>query len=132
MPGVEHVRVDKWLWAARLYRTRSRATMACNAGHVKIGGQSVKPSREVHLGDIIFALVGNVQRTVKVIGLLEQRVGAKRVGEFLEDQTPAEEYVRAKEAAAQAPVQFPKGFGRPTKKQRRQLAGLLGLDRSAD
>src|SRR6188472_780701 len=89
---IERVRMDKWLWAVRLYRSRSMATSACNAGHVKIGGHSVKASRDVHIGDVICALAGRVNRTVKVVALLERRVGAKGVGEFLEDQTSAEEY----------------------------------------
>jgi len=115
------VRIDKWLWAARLYKSRSLATEACNAGHVKIGGSSVKPARDVRVGEVIAAATGRVRRTVRVLALLEQRVGAKRVGEFLEDLTPPEEYARAREDAPQTLLQFPRGFGRPTKKQRRQF-----------
>jgi ribosome-associated heat shock protein Hsp15 len=125
MQTVEHVRLDKWLWAVRLYRTRSLAITACQAGHVKIGGQSGKPSREVRLGEIICALAGRGNRTGKVLALLEKRVGAKCVSQFLEDQTPREEYDRARQEAAQAVAHFPQGFGRPTKKQRRQLLGVI-------
>lgn len=117
----EHIRIDKWLWAVRLYKSRTLATVACNAGHVKIAGQAVKASREIHVGEIIRAQAARVNRTVKVLQLLDQRVNAKQVGIFLEDQTPPEEYVRAREEAAQAKIQFPKGFGRPTKKRRRQM-----------
>ena len=117
----ESIRIDKWLWAVRLYKSRSLAAEACNAGHVKIKGQSVKPSRDVRTGEIIAALTGRVQRTVKVLAPLEQRVGAKLVSQFLEDLTPPEEFARAREASSQAAIHFPKGFGRPTKKQRRQL-----------
>ena len=111
------VRIDKWLWAVRLFRSRSLATEACRAGHVKIGGHNVKPSRDLRPGEQIRVLAGRVQRTIRVVSLLEQRVGAALVKQFLEDLTPPEEYARAREEAA--PVHFPKGFGRPTKKQRR-------------
>ena len=125
MQGPQSVRIDKWLWAVRLYKSRSLATEACNAGHVKISGISVKPSRDVHVGEIIGALTGRIHRTVKVLALLEQRVGAKLVSQFLEDLTLPEEYARARENALQAMIRFPKGFGRPTKKQRRQLERFL-------
>jgi len=117
----ESVRIDKWLWAVRLYKSRSLATDACNAGHVKIGGNSVKPSRAVRAGEEITVFAGRVLRTVKVLTLLDQRVGAKLVSQFLEDLTPPEEYARAREEALQDRIRFPTGFGRPTKKQRRQL-----------
>ena len=119
----ESVRIDKWLWAVRLYKSRSLASGACNAGHVKIGGANVKPSRDVHADDVITLLAGRVHRTVRVIALLDQRVGAKLVSQFLGDLTPPEEYARARDEAAR--VHFPKGLGRPTKKQRRQLMGAM-------
>ena len=118
MQTPESVRIDKWLWAVRLYKSRSLAIEACNAGHVKIGGNKVKPSRDVHAGERISVLAGRVLRTVKVLAPLDRRVGAKLVSQFLEDLTPPEEYARAREDAG---VRFPTGFGRPTKKQRRQL-----------
>ena len=114
----ETVRIDKWLWAARLYKSRSLAAEACHAGQVKIGGKIVKPSRDVRAGEQITFFAGRVLRTVKVLALLDRRVGAKLVSQFLEDLTPPEEYARAREEAS---VRFPTGFGRPTKKQRRQL-----------
>jgi len=125
MQVVERVRLDKWLWAVRLYRSRSLATSACTAGHVKIDGQSVKPSRDVRVGEIISALTGRINRTIKVRALLEQRVGAKLVSQYLEDQTPPEEYARARQEAAGTDIHFAAGAGRPTKKQRRQLMGIL-------
>jgi len=121
MPALESVRIDKWLWSVRLYKSRSLATEACHAGHVKIGGSSVKPSRDVRDGEKMTVFAGRVLRTVRVLALLDQRVGARLVSRFLEDLTPPEEYARAREAALQARVRFPAGFGRPTKKQRRQL-----------
>jgi ribosome-associated heat shock protein Hsp15 len=122
---VETVRIDKWLWAVRLYKSRSLAIHACQAGHVKIGGQRVKPSRDLRVGEIINALTGRINRTVRVLALLEQRVGAPRVSEFLEDLTSPEEYARARAESLQAIPQYPKGFGRPTKKQRRQLGRIM-------
>ena len=121
MESGDKVRIDKWLWAVRLYKSRSMAIQACQAGHVKIGGQRVKASREVHLGEVIIALTGRIERTVKVVAVLERRIGASRVSEFLEDLTPPEEYARARAEALSAPVQYRKGFGRPTKKQRREM-----------
>jgi ribosome-associated heat shock protein Hsp15 len=125
MHGTESVRIDKWLWAVRLYKSRSLATEACDAGHVKIGGNSVKPSRDIHAGEKISVLAGRVLRTVKVLALLDRRVGARLVSQFLEDLTPPDEYARAREEALQARVRYPAGFGRPTKKQRRQLEKFL-------
>jgi ribosome-associated heat shock protein Hsp15 len=126
MDPVGEVRLDKWLWAVRLYKTRSLATAACRAGHVRIKGEAVKPSRSVRISEVISARTGELNRTVKVVGLIEQRVGAKLVARYFEDQTPAAEYLRVAEDRLQprAP-QRPKGTGRPTKKERRQLENLL-------
>jgi ribosome-associated heat shock protein Hsp15 len=126
VPVPSSVRIDKWLWAVRLYKSRSLATAACLGGHVKIGGQSVKPARDVRVGETITALTGVLLRTVKVVGLLDRRIGAKLVPQYLEDLTPPEEYARAREHEEPALVVFPKGWGRPTKKQRRQMDGLWG------
>jgi ribosome-associated heat shock protein Hsp15 len=123
-PGAT-VRIDKWLWAVRLYRSRSLATAACNAGHVKIAGQNVKPSREVHIGETICAVCGHLHRTVRVTALLDRRVGAKLVASYLEDQTPPQEYERARQEAAESAIRFPPGLGRPTKKLRRQLQRIF-------
>jgi ribosome-associated heat shock protein Hsp15 len=124
MQTPSRVRIDKWLWAVRLYKSRSLAIAACQGGHVKVGGQSVKPSREVQAGDSIMALTGRVQRTVRVLALLDSRVAAKVVPQYLEDLTPPEEYERARTQTQVPPVRYPAGWGRPTKKQRRQLDGL--------
>ena len=118
------MRIDKWLWATRLYKTRTVAAVACKEGKVTIGGQQVKPSREVRVGETICAKTGDVMRTVKVLGLLEKRVGAKQAPDYLEDLTPAEEYLRAMRKVEEGAPQRPKGSGRPTKKERRQLERL--------
>ncbi|MDB6023607.1 MAG: hslR [Pedosphaera sp.] len=115
------VRIDKWLWAVRIYKTRSVATAACRNGKVTIGGQPVKPSREVKINDLILAQNGDITRTIKVLALLEQRVGAQVVKQFAEDLTPASEYEKAKEPFFKPLFYRPKGAGRPTKKDRRVM-----------
>jgi ribosome-associated heat shock protein Hsp15 len=113
------VRIDKWLWAVRLFKTRSLAAGACRDGQVLVGGQRVKPARDVRVGELVGAKVGGVQRTVKVLGFPRSRVSAKVVAEFMEDLTPAAEYEKAREASRLVQFTWPKGTGRPTKKNRR-------------
>lgn len=126
MEAAGEVRIDKWLWAVRLFKTRSIATAACKAGHVKLKGESVKPSHIVRVEQVFSVRAGDVNRTVKVVGLIEKRVGAKLVDQYLEDLTPAAEYLRASEdkRQPQAPRRA-KGMGRPTKKDRRDLENLF-------
>ncbi len=124
-PQVQSTRIDKWLWAVRLYKTRSNAADACANGKVRINGQPAKASRLVKTNDLITAVAGEILRTVKVTAPLEKRVGAKRVGEFLEDLTPATEFAKQKEKRFQPFVFRPKGSGRPTKKERRSIEDFL-------
>ena len=124
-PAVQSVRIDKWLWAVRLYKSRSIASEACATGKVQVNGQSAKPSRSVKPGDVITAVAGEVLRTVKVISPLEKRVGAKLVGKFLEDLTPALEFSKPREKNFQPFAFRPKGKGRPTKKDRRSIEDCL-------
>jgi ribosome-associated heat shock protein Hsp15 len=120
------VRLDKWLWAVRIYKSRSVAADACNSGKVQIGSQPVKPSRSVKVGETITAIAGDIKRTVKVTRLLEKRVGAKLVKDFLEDLTPAIEYEKSREKQMLPPPFLrAKGAGRPTKKERRSLNPFL-------
>jgi ribosome-associated heat shock protein Hsp15 len=119
------VRIDKWLWAIRIYKTRTLAAQACRHGHVTIGSRPVKPSREVKIDDLIVAKTGEITRTVKVRALLEQRVGAALVPHYAEDLTPASEYAKPREPALPPLFYRPKGRGRPTKKDRRQIARFL-------
>ena len=127
MEEVAAMRIDKWLWAVRLYRTRTLAADACRAGHVLIGAHTVKPAREVHPNEIIRAQVAGVNRTVRVVALLQQRVAARIVGQFMEDLTPPSEFERARQANLQPGFYRPKGAGRPTKKERRAMLGLRNL-----
>ncbi len=118
------VRIDKWLWAVRIFKTRSLAIAACHAGRVKIGDQRVKPSRSVHVGEIVTAQVGEIKRTVKVLGQIERRVGAAAVPQFMEDLTPPEEYAKPREQHLEPLFHRPKGTGRPTKRDRRMIEKL--------
>ena len=112
-------RIDKWLWAVRLYKTRSIAADACRNGDVLVNGQRVKPSRDVHVGETLTVKTGSVQRTVKVLGFPRSRISAKLVPEFLEDLTPASEYEKAREFKPAPQFNWSKGLARPTKKSRR-------------
>ena len=124
MKAPDAVRLDKWLWAVRIYKTRSLATAACREGRVKIEGQPAKPAREVRVNDLIVARNGDITRTMKVIKLLGQRVGAPAVKEFAQDLTPASEYQKPKDPVLQPLFHRPKGMGRPTKKDRRQMGNF--------
>jgi ribosome-associated heat shock protein Hsp15 len=127
-PVANEVRLDKWLWAVRLYKTRSQATAACQAGHVKVNGQNAKPARHVHPGEIITARTGDVMRTLKVLAPLDQRVGAPAVPQYAEDLTPPAEYEKRERAHPPATFLRPKGTGRPTKKDRRDLNRIRGFE----
>ncbi len=124
-PAIQSVRIDKWLWSVRLYKSRSMASEACARGQVNVNGQPAKASRCVKPGDVITALVGDLNRSIKVIALLDQRVGAKLVSQFLEDLTSPAEYARPKEKNFQPFIFRPKGSGRPTKKERRSIQGFF-------
>lgn len=122
--STDHVRIDKWLWAVRLYKTRSLATEACKSGKVKADGAPVKPSREVHPGDEFTISFGIYSKTIRVKALLHHRVGAPLVVNFLEDLTPEEEYEKLKVQKEMKTEFRPRGIGRPTKLQRRMIDRL--------
>jgi ribosome-associated heat shock protein Hsp15 len=125
------VRLDKWLWAARFFKTRSLATEAVSGGKVAVNGQRVKPSREVHLGDQLRIRQGYSEKTVLVRGLAERR-GSATVAQGLYEETPESLAARAEEKALHqlAAAQRPRGEGRPTKRERRQIHRFIqkGLD----
>lgn len=123
-PDIESVRLDKWLWAVRVYKTRSLATEACKNGRVRIGGQVIKPSREIRIKDEISIHLGIYTKTVRVIALLHNRVSAALVPGFLEDITPQAEYDKLKVQQEMKPEFRPRGVGRPTKKHRRLIDRL--------
>ena len=119
------LRIDKWLWAARFYKTRSLATAAIHAGHVKLNGTTVKPARELHAGDTLELSIGDVRWTIEVLGLNDQRRPASEAQQ-LYAETAASSARRAalKEAHRLAPTPGSDLRGRPTKKARRQIRGF--------
>jgi len=117
----EGVRIDKWLWSVRVFKTRNQATVACRTGKVRIGDQPVKPSREVRAGEVITISLEAMKRTVKVLENPEHRVGAKLVEQFMEDLTPQEEYEKVKIRKDAGFGYRLRGLGRPTKKERREI-----------
>jgi ribosome-associated heat shock protein Hsp15 len=115
------MRLDQWLWAVRVFKTRTQAAEAIRGGHVSIGGVATKPAREVHVDEIVVARVHQMTRMVRVLGEPPSRVGAKLVSQYMEDLTPPEEYQRRREANLLPPGFRREGSGRPTKRERREL-----------
>jgi len=121
MPGKEKLRIDKYLWAIRLFKTRSLATEACKAGRIKLDGQNIKPAHEVKVGEVYQVSKGIERKVIKVTGLLENRMDAKSVAAFYTDETPVEQTYGFK-SMFQAPVlKRDRGTGRPTKRDRREI-----------
>jgi ribosome-associated heat shock protein Hsp15 len=117
----EGVRIDKWLWAVRIFKTRSQATIACKSGKVKVKESNVKPSHEVKTGEIISVNLSVLQKKIKVTGLLTSRVSAKFVENYMEDLTPHEELEKLKMKKEVGFEYRLRGIGRPTKKERREI-----------
>ena len=115
------VRIDKFLWAIRAFKTRTDATDACKGGKVKIGDVNAKPSKFVQAGDILQVRKGTVTFTYKVLQPLEHRVGAKLVPEFAENLTPTSEMEKLRAPVETFFVKRDRGAGRPTKKDRREI-----------
>ena len=117
----EGVRVDKWLWAVRVFKTRSIATEACKKGHISIGDSILKPSRMVQVGETIKVRKAPITRSFKVLALSGKRMSAKLVLDFFEDVTPAEEIELLEMQKNMNWISRSRGTGRPTKKDRREL-----------
>lgn len=115
-------RIDKWLWATRIFKTRSIATEACKKGRVAIDGVTIKPSRTVKVGETVSVRKPPVTYTFEVIGLTEARVGAKLVPNFLKNLTTKDQYELLEMVRISGFVNRQKGLGRPTKKDGRDLA----------
>ena len=115
------VRMDKWLWAARLFKTRSLAADAIKGGKVKVDGNPIKPSREVKEGDVIQVQIEQLHKVVQVKTVIKNRVSAKQVPEVYNDLTPKEEYERIEFMHAYKAEWRDRGAGRPTKKERRMI-----------
>ena len=118
------VRIDKYLWAIRAFKTRTEAADACKGGKVKVGDVNAKPSRDVEAGDILTVRKGIVTYTYKVIQPTEHRVGASLVPQFAENLTPEEELAKLKAPMETFFVTRDRGTGRPTKKDRRDIERL--------
>lgn len=119
-------RLDKWLWAVRVFKTRSLAGDACRAGSVTVNELPAKPARAVRAGELVQVQLGLIRRSLRVVGVPRSRVGAALVPDYCTDLTPAAEYARARENAVQHVLAREKGSGRPTKRDRRLLDELLG------
>ena len=117
--------LDKYLWAIRVFKTRSEATEACRGSRVKVNEQEIKPSRELREGDVITVRKGPIFYTYRVIQQVENRQPAKNVPLYAEDLTPAEEYAKLEQPRETITIYRKKGTGRPTKKERRQLDDLM-------
>jgi ribosome-associated heat shock protein Hsp15 len=124
MPEKEKLRIDKYLWAIRIFKTRTLAADACKAGRVKLDSQNIKPSHEVKVGEVYQVSKGIERKVLKVTGLIENRADAKTVINFFEDITPVEQ-THAFKSMFHAPLlKRDRGAGRPTKKDRREIDDL--------
>ena len=126
MEGV--ARIDKWLWAARIFKTRSIAADACKNGRVTIGGVNVKPSHIVKVGETVDVRKPPITYSFRILKTIEQRVGAKLLPEIYENVTPPEQYELLEMNRISGFVDRARGTGRPTKKDRRALDDFLNLE----
>ncbi|MGB8705347.1 MAG: S4 domain-containing protein [Gillisia sp.] len=115
------MRVDKFLWCVRYFKTRSLATQACKSGKVKIGGDNVKPSREVYATDKILVRKNQVNYQIEVLDIPPSRVGAKLINLYINDITPKEAFEKLELLKYSKDYYRKKGSGRPTKKDRRDI-----------
>jgi len=121
-PGPPSTRVDRWVWAVRLTKTRAAAATACRAGHVRVNGERAKPATSVKVGDEVRVRGDGPERIVEVAHVLERRVGAEPAARCYVDRTPAPPPPSQVAVAAQRD----RGAGRPTKRERREIDRLRG------
>ena len=121
---MDATRIDKFLWAIRVFKTRTDATEACKGNKITVNGQGVKPSREVKAGDLIEVRKGSVLYKFKVKAPLEKRVGAKDVPAYAENLTPESELAKLHAPVETFFIKRDRGAGRPTKKDRREMDSL--------
>jgi ribosome-associated heat shock protein Hsp15 len=114
------LRVDKWLWAARFFKSRSLAAAACDGGKVDVNQQAVKPAKSVRAGDLVEVTLRGGKRTVRVVALSDKRGSGTQAALLYEDLTPP----RPRGSRVAPPAYRPPGAGRPTKRERRQLDRL--------
>lgn len=130
-------RIDKWLWAARIFKTRSMAADACKNGRVTIGGVNVKPSHTVKAGETVSVKKSPIVYSFRILRPIEQRVGAKLIPEIYENVTDAKQYELLEMSRISGFVDRARGTGRPTKKERRALdafaaPAMFGFDDDDD
>jgi ribosome-associated heat shock protein Hsp15 len=118
---MNELRIDKWMWATRIFKTRTIAIEACKKNRVMVNGATVKPSRMIKVGDIIQVRKPPITYSFKALGLTANRVGAKLVPDYLENITPSEQYEILELQKISGFVDRMSGTGRPTKKERRDL-----------
>ena len=122
----EQARIDKWLWAARVFKTRSLAAEACKNGRVTIGNVNVKPSHMVKVGETVSVRKPPITYFFKILQTIEQRVGAKLIPEIYENVTTPDQYELLEMNRISGFVDRARGTGRPTKKERRALDAFIG------
>lgn len=132
-------RIDKWLWASRIFKTRSIAADACKNGRVTIGGVNVKPSRPLKVGEVVSVKKPPITYSFRVLKCIEQRVGAKLVPEIYENVTDPKQYELLEMSRISGFIDRQRGTGRPTKKDRRAMEAFtdpaifgLGIDEDDD
>ena len=122
---MEEASIDKWLWASRIFKTRSIAADACKNGRVTIGGVNVKPSRMVKVGETVSVRKPPITYSFRILKTIEQRVGAKLLPEIYENVTAPEQYELLEMTRISGFVDCARGTGRPTKKDRRSLDAFI-------
>ena len=122
---MEEARIDKWLWASRIFKTRSIAADACKNGRVAIGGVNVKPSRMAKVGETVSVRKPPITYSFRILKTIEQRVGAKLLPEIYENVTAPEQYELLEMTRISGFVDRARGTGRPTKKDRRSLDAFI-------
>ena len=122
---MNEARIDKWLWAARIFKTRSMAADACKNGRVTMGGVNVKPSRIRKVGDTVSVRKPPITYSFKVLKAIEMRVGAKLLSEVYENVTTPDQYELLEMTRISGFIDRARGTGRPTKKERRSLDAFL-------
>ena len=122
------MRIDKYLWTIRYFKTRSIATEACKKGHIKINGNSIKPAKEIYIGEKVMVRKNQINYELEVLDIPPSRVGAKLVDLYRKDITPKEAFENQDLLKASKDYYRKKGIGRPTKKDRRDLEDYTDID----
>ena len=125
---MNEVRIDKWMWAVRIFKTRTLALEACKKNRITVNNMAAKPSRMIKAGDTVQVRKPPITYSFKVVDLTENRVGAKLVPNYMEDITPPEQYEILELQKISGFVDRARGTGRPTKKERRELDEFNAFD----